>query len=137
MAPDGTVTEFPVTQSGGTTPVSGPELDGLTNGPDGNLWFVDHAANSVGRVNLDLPPIPIAYPGGPPLAWETSGKGVVVAPELTSVTRSGTLRKPTKLTFEMQPSRRLGDYETRLADLDDVELIALWRCSVIDRCRDR
>ena len=99
VAPDGTVTEFPVTQAVGNNSVAGPDLEGLTNGPDGNLWYVNNVTGSVGRANLDLPPIETVFPGVPPIAWAAGGSGNFVTPELKSVTRSGTLRQPTKLTL--------------------------------------
>ena len=39
----GTITEFPV-------PTSSSQPDGITAGPDGNLWFAETAGNKIGRI---------------------------------------------------------------------------------------
>lgn len=43
-----TITEYPLPTSGGA---KGPE--GITVGPDGNIWFVETQANAIGRLNPD------------------------------------------------------------------------------------
>jgi hypothetical protein len=42
--PPGAVTEF----ASGITPASGPA--GITQGPDGNVWFIEFTGNRIGRV---------------------------------------------------------------------------------------
>ena len=44
ITPAGTVTEF----SAGITAGAGPQ--GITSGPDGNLWFTESAGNRIGRI---------------------------------------------------------------------------------------
>jgi len=39
----GTITEFPI-----PTAKSGP--NGITAGPDGNLWFTEEAGNKIGQI---------------------------------------------------------------------------------------
>jgi virginiamycin B lyase len=46
MSLDGTVLEYPI-----PTPASDPE--GITAGPDGAVWFTEHAVDQIGRVALD------------------------------------------------------------------------------------
>jgi hypothetical protein len=43
MASGQSITEFPI-----PTPLAAPE--GITAGPDGNLWFTEQAANKIGRI---------------------------------------------------------------------------------------
>ena len=43
--PAGTIVEFPV-------PNTSAALRGITSGPDGNIWYVDLAGNSIGQVSL-------------------------------------------------------------------------------------
>jgi len=42
MTPTGTVTEFALP--------AGNQVDTITSGPDGNLWFTDTGTKSVGRI---------------------------------------------------------------------------------------
>jgi virginiamycin B lyase len=95
---DGTVTEFPIAQDAGKTSVPNVTVHGLTTGPDGNLWFVDPVSGSIGRVNLDLP---VFVPIGLPVFFGSAqaGKGNLVVPEVTGVSRTGVGRAPTVLTL--------------------------------------
>lgn len=43
--PTGTIIEFPVPTVNGTP-------DGITAGPDGNLWFTEGIGNKIGRISL-------------------------------------------------------------------------------------
>ena len=45
ITPTGTITEFAI-----PTPFSGPE--GITTGPDGNLWFTESDGNKIGRLSV-------------------------------------------------------------------------------------
>ena len=56
----GTITEFPVTTSS-----SQPE--GITAGPDGNLWFTEGLGNKIGRITTSgvFTEFPLAPPGSP------------------------------------------------------------------------
>ena len=63
ITPDGVITEFPI-----PTPSSVPR--DITEGPDGNLWFTETAANQIGRITpagviTEFPlPTPGSYPSG-------------------------------------------------------------------------
>jgi len=46
IAPDGTVTEYPV-------PTASAGLLGITGGPDGNVWFTESGAGKIGRIAPD------------------------------------------------------------------------------------
>ena len=42
-APSGTITEF-------TIPTTSSIPEGITAGPDGNLWFTENGGNKIGRI---------------------------------------------------------------------------------------
>jgi len=83
-AATGDITEY-------TIPTASSSLEGITGGPDGNVWFIEHTSNKVGRITpsgaVTEYPIPISGPGnqaqaynittGPDLnLWFTEANGI-------------------------------------------------------------
>src|SRR5258708_38641327 len=50
ITPDGTVTEFPIPLPNGDEITGNVWFNGITAGPDGNLWFTETEDNSIGRI---------------------------------------------------------------------------------------
>jgi len=86
-----TIIEYPI-------PTSGSRPQGITAGPDGNLWFVETAANKIGKVTtagtITEYPIPTASSGTTAIAqgpdgnlWFTEGS----ASQFGRITTSGTI----------------------------------------------
>ena len=65
-----TITEFPI-----PTVLSGPE--GITAGPDGNLWFTELGADKIGRITTSgsITEFPLPNPGSQPVAIASGPDG--------------------------------------------------------------
>ena len=74
IVPSGSISEFPI-----PTPESIPQ--GITAGPDGNLWFTEADGNKIGRITLNgtISEFPISTSASPPFAI-TSG-GITAGPD--------------------------------------------------------
>jgi streptogramin lyase len=70
IAPDGTVSDFPLPVHQPSTPELDPLRMTLTVGPDGNIWFSDPYANQIGNIAPDgtvteyAVPTPDSFPAG-------------------------------------------------------------------------
>src|SRR5207244_5959036 len=94
----GVLTEFPV-------PTSGSDPDGITSGPDGNLWFTETEANKIGRITpagviTEFPAptsgsAPYGITAGPDCTlWFTEGTGnkiAKIAPGVACAALTGTV----------------------------------------------
>jgi virginiamycin B lyase len=78
----GTVTEFPISASA--------QVEGITKGPDGNIWFTEAAANKIGQLVIQAAP-----PAAPDLALSgTAPASVTLGTNVTytvTVTNNGTV----------------------------------------------
>jgi streptogramin lyase len=106
VTPDGTVTEYPLMP---TNPTAFNAL-GLTEGPDGNIWWVDHGSGLVGYVapNGDVTayalagnlPRPVFITVGPDLnLWFTEYGGGSNLPQIGRITPAGVITE-----FPLSPS---------------------------------
>src|SRR6266436_4348119 len=70
LATGGSITTFPIPTSG-----SGPE--GITSGPDGNVWFTEDAGNRIGRITPSgsFTEFPIPTTGSVPFSITTGPDG--------------------------------------------------------------
>jgi virginiamycin B lyase len=61
ITPGGTITEFPL-------PTSGGDPEGITEGPDGNVWFTEFAGDKIGRITPQgtITEFPVPVPGAAP-----------------------------------------------------------------------
>jgi streptogramin lyase len=72
------LTTYPVTGLGG----AGSHPDGITNGPDGNIWFADTGASAIGEVNVQSTPFAASteYPSVAGTAPPHAPFGITVGP---------------------------------------------------------